>query len=254
MFDRGLQIGLAAAGGIAFSLIGAPATAGPVALYSLQGSFTPIGDAPNVQWTPDTQTTYTGTGSSLHTTPGPNVLVDLSDSTGVSLVNLPADLVVSLFYQGYLGETAPAAYFVIQLVYDDPATLFVDGSAFHSGAVLASFIIDGFGQNFTLAGGSPHDYALSTILQGTSPATRTDGTFLNSPGPTVDEVPYSYQGQFRGFVPYAEAGVGQLSGTFTADSIPEPSSWALMILGFAGLGARVRRRTGIRPALARGAG
>ena len=42
-------------------------------------------------------------------------------------------------------------------------------------------------------------------------------------------------------------GGGEFSGdlTFAAGAVPEPATWAMMLLGFAGIGSVVRRRKSI---------
>jgi PEP-CTERM motif len=41
--------------------------------------------------------------------------------------------------------------------------------------------------------------------------------------------------------------LGQLDGNFIAASVPEPSTWAMMLIGFAGLALACRRKTRLQP-------
>ncbi len=46
-----------------------------------------------------------------------------------------------------------------------------------------------------------------------------------------------------------QSSIGKLTATVAAAAVPEPASWALLIAGFGGVGAMLRRRRGL-PALA----
>ena len=52
--------------------------------------------------------------------------------------------------------------------------------------------------------------------------------------------PGNYTAEITGIVNVAKLGIG---GTVSTDAIPEPSTWAMMLLGFAGLGYAAFRRS-----------
>jgi hypothetical protein len=109
---------------------------------------------------------------------------------------------------------------------------------------------------FFLNGAEVADPRKSVTFYSASDGGGFDLTFTSGPGPqppvislyaasvvsNLTIVPGTYA--FTLDSPTPEAG----SGSLTISAVPEPSSWAVMLLGFGGLGALLRRRRG-QPAL-----
>jgi hypothetical protein len=82
---------------------------------------------------------------------------------------------------------------------------------------------------FDLYSGTP---STGAYLLTSSTGTNANLTFNASPGPYYLQVTPSY------IVSNKEA----LSGTILTSTVPEPAAWALMLVGFGGLGVALRRR------------
>ena len=70
--------------------------------------------------------------------------------------------------------------------------------------------------------------------------TTDDGTneFWNFTNPTTRTLP---AGQYTLNIVGTNSGAGSLGGSITINAVPEPATWALMLLGFAGMGFALRR-------------
>ena len=181
--------------------------------------------------------------------------------------------------------TYPGA--TIEFATDNMATASFNAAA---GAGLASFIIDGYasldGQNFY-----EDDFTLTLngvdILKGTfnlggggndvvffapvgSSIVNNSGNLTNitwAGGQVMVSTPLALQAGVNtltfkyvsltdghaGFQGTGDEGWGleNIQVTDSAGGVPEPASWALMMVGFGGLGAMMRRQRSLRPRLAR---
>ena len=97
----------------------------------------------------------------------------------------------------------------------------------------------------TLTTSSPAVNFTSAILTGngtTNALTKTadDGTneFWNFTSPTTRLL---QAGQYTLTILGTNSGAGSLGGSITINAVPEPATWALMLLGFAGMGFALRR-------------
>lgn len=104
-------------------------------------------------------------------------------------------------------------------------TLAVDGQGHSSGTV-----------TYTPTGGSPGQYTITDYVPGNPGAPWT----LKWRGKTGQFVPLSAK-----WVTESE-GAGVIRGSSTIAAAPEPSTWALMLLGFMGLGLALRGRPALR--------
>jgi hypothetical protein len=117
---------------------------------------------------------------------------------------------------------------------------------------------------------SPDAYALGDSFSFFNVTATFDGSkteldevdFLNTSSNALDLIPDSF-GSFFGDQLYTglesaptfkigsfDIGTGEMDYTLTIESVPEPSTWALMLLGFAGLGfAGYRRSVKAAPAV-----
>jgi hypothetical protein len=99
---------------------------------------------------------------------------------------------------------------------------------------------------FTEAGGGISDVLHYTYTQDSIGRGHLDGFVISDTGSTID--PAFLAG--RGIAPtltVAERGVFRfdntnISASFQSDVVPEPGAWALMLVGFGGLGAALRMR------------
>jgi hypothetical protein len=203
------------------------------------------------------------------------LLSGLSNPTSAEIVTLSFSGRVGAVY----GPAAPTGVavndaFVGQLVFDTanattpfPDTTVVQGGSFDgtpSPLVSASLQIGG--RSFVVPTGSSGLYACSgvsscsppTFAAGTSNPTGETGlsVSLTNPGiaslPSVS-TPFSYAGGFASFYTFTYDDQDNFTGfelyasldrvTFSvASAVPEPSSWAMMALGFAGVGYMTCRR------------
>lgn len=80
------------------------------------------------------------------------------------------------------------------------------------------------------------------------PGFDSGGTLTTSAGPGLGQYTIDVSGQFRfefsaNGGPFADTGISSLSvGSQAASTVPEPSSYALLIVGFSGIGFLARRR------------
>jgi len=228
---------------IAVLALGALTPCTALAAYIATGNFRPIGDAPNIAWTPSPINKYVGSIIPVLPDNGPNALVDISDSNGLSLVNLPAQIVasgsfISTLYYGV------ATTWNISLIYEGAAPLLVNGKSIIAGDLLFALNCDDRFGSTILGGNCAGIYGGSSVLA--PPPFEINyfqdyGTLQVSPPATSHFNPQGY--------PFVDAGAGQISGTFGAIFVPEPNSWLLMICGFGLVGSvlRTRRRRAPRP-------
>jgi hypothetical protein len=183
-------------------------------------TFDPIGDAPNVEWTPDAPGSSTGAVRSIGTHGVANMLVHFEDPAYASLGYLPATLSVTGNWMSYKNNAQPYLAVTVALFYasDTPAT---DGEhTFSRGSFLGGASESLFNYTFDL--GYFSDQGLATYL--------TSDVY-----PTI-----AYNSKGRPYV--ASAGQGQWRGAFLGSAAPEPVTWAVMVMGFAGMGAVLRGR------------
>jgi hypothetical protein len=115
----------------------------------------------------------------------------------------------------------------------------------------------GFGQlSFFLLGGAGFSQADFSLLQGTSPLslffTLSDNTTqsITIANPTGSE-PFGIQADANTYITRVDISTTDGSyltfkqlklGGFSPGAVPEPATWAMMLLGFGGIGMTMRRR------------
>jgi len=99
--------------------------------------------------------------------------------------------------------------------------------------------------NFFLLSGGTGPASISFSLDGISSIVRTPGFLDVTATGTLSATGFdSTPGLFR----FSTQGGNQVTFSATTTAVPEPATWALMLLGFGGIGMAMRRRR--RPALA----
>jgi hypothetical protein len=223
---RNLKVAIGAVGAV--MLLGAGvARASPL---STTVTFTPIGDGPNFEWTAG----RVGTFSSIDPGGGADVLVSASDNQGLSITNVPAIMEASGDFFGVNTSPIPQFFdFGVGFIYAGTTPLVVGTNTINPGGDLGGIGFNTAGSagfdSEILFGGNGVNYLLPEGDFGRI----ADGSLDVNPGPTIQ--------LDQGNRPTLTAGEGQLSGTWTFNAIPEPSSWALLVLGF-GLGGSLLRR------------
>ncbi|HEX3889089.1 MAG TPA: PEPxxWA-CTERM sorting domain-containing protein [Phenylobacterium sp.] len=209
-----------AAASLVFALAGSAAAA-PSFMTTV--SFTPIGDDPNIAWTGSINATV----NSIDAGGMPDVLVSTTRTDGESVLDVPAILDVDGTFEGRL--FGGGLDLELDLDYAGSAPLVVDGVTYNDGDVLDSigFHLAPFTSTIPFHGG------FGTQILSSNQFSFYDGDLTVTPAPTITDV----SGR-----PSLTAGEGQLSGVWTFDGTPEPSAWALMILGFGLGGVSLRRR------------
>ncbi|WP_108518203.1 PEPxxWA-CTERM sorting domain-containing protein [Bradyrhizobium algeriense] len=176
-------------------------------------------------------------------------------SASAETVNLNYSLdnsFLTSFYTADLGFSLPSGFTNAKLTIttfnaDDRAILQLNGTTVGNtgifGAGPGSFVFTGGGANdpflFTSGNGLPHDDVTSGFLVGQNTlsfiindtGTGISGSLTSSTGPTEIE--------FDAILTYS-----------VTSAVPEPSTWAMMLLGFAGIGYGVYRSKKAAPALA----
>jgi len=199
---------------VAASLGASAAFAGdPRVDYFYSGSFTAIGDAPNISWT----TGLNGAINPVATAGVPNVLVSYTDNRGHTVTDAPATLAVSGAFFSAAGLATPYARMTFSFTYDGPpgTSFTLDCPLFEGGNLGNGSCAEGV-----------NNFAFDNIVN-----------YWVTPGP---EETFVVNGS--GAYPFTLAGSGQVSGTFSGGGAPEPATWALLIAGFGGVGAALRRR------------
>jgi hypothetical protein len=115
--------------------------------------------------------------------------------------------------------------------------------AFDSGVSNLSFTFSNFGDNTSFGLGPSFYYAYSgaTLISSGNIGNVNDYSLVNVAGSGITDLKISNgSGGFDDW----QFGVGEL--TYTLSAVPEPSTWAMMILGFAGIGYLTYRRRGPR--------
>jgi hypothetical protein len=213
------------------SLCAAHATAASLALSA---TFTPVGDAPNVEWVPSQASKFEGTIRAIDTHGVANFNVRFTEDPELSaLGDLPATLAVAGFYNSYLGEPSPILRARLSFFYAGDTPFTVGGVDYAKGALLVAGGPGVDGYNFGL--GPFSSFSLSSGIAGGNGGVIAFGV-LNSADPPVVQYDPDFPGR-----PYILPGQGQWSGTFGIINVPEPTTWAMMLLGFAAGGTRLRR-------------
>jgi hypothetical protein len=240
-----------AAGAVAGLLAAAPSQAATFADYSAADGFN------NVQWTQSDAFTG-GVLSSTSSTGGPaSVYFSFLTPSLLSLAHLQA----TFSFTGTAPDGNPAASFAgflaqpnlagnFAFTYAGAPDLVVDGHTFHTGANLLSGTFGGaaiVGQNgatsgstldATSSGGSLvfHSDFLTFLATGDRAFALSMTSIADplhaSPGQSLDSFGAVSTGSFQADI----AGGGNQGG------IPEPATWAMMILGFGAVGLTLRRR------------
>jgi hypothetical protein len=151
--------------------------------------------------------------------------IDFTDSPG----NDSTNFTIGAFLNNPAGLSASVANLTLNNTY----FLFTGTTFLNAG--MNSFVV-------------PHDDGLQLNFPGLTPS-----LVIDQPGPTSEQdTPFNVNaptaGQYAFQLSYGETSGGpavlrfQVNDQTVGGGVPEPASWALMIVGFGGLGAMVRRR------------
>ncbi len=154
----------------------------------------------------------------------PTVAPVANQTTGIALNSLPPVIA--------LGST-----FGLSVIQTSPLVLYVGGVANNA------YYLDVTGPNFT---GATNDIVLGLIFPTGN---------LNAPTPISCATPgvncggiFTDNSSYYGAGYVLQGGDAFLASTFNVSAVPEPSTWAMMLLGFAGVGFVAYRRKS-KPAL-----
>jgi hypothetical protein len=174
-------------------------------------------------------------------------------SNGYVLINPPGDIsqATSLDFNTATGTPSPGTPGVL--------TSYGSGSGSFAGVLCSGVASCGSIQDITSLVLGPQSISSFFILTGgnnVNPITfdLTGITLINRSTPNYLGVSATGIFNWSGFDPtpgvfqFSTQGTNVTSMSFSAQAVPEPATWALMLLGFGGIGMAMRRRR--RPALA----
>jgi len=195
------------------------------------------------QWSPTFTTSTTNGGAAS----GVSGLIGVTYSGELDnlLFNYPSWGPASTFSGGTVDNAPPAAGGILQLVGGGGTG--PDTITFSSPVLNPVMAIWSLGQN-----NDPTQFVFTTSnisLESGGPSNEYNGQSITLLGNTVDGVEGNGVIQFNGLVssitwnnPSPEFWYGITVGTAGVAGAPEPAAWAMMLLGFGGLGAAMRQR------------
>ena len=150
----------------------------------------------------------------------------------------------------------PNAFFNVSgNIFDGPISATMGRSGLPSGTFTDRFLftipqngIGGGSLSTTFAGiaGGPTDLDFLSVVfnNGTNDFVVSTGASNGSESGGLSNIPITAGVQNSLTVTYLSRGQGSFGGNlaFTPNAIPEPASWAMMLMGFAGMGMVIRRR------------